>query len=146
MISKRIKELRTEKKLTQKELANLLSLTPKMISFYELGQRTPPSDIILKLAEIFNVSTDYLLGRESDEYDKLSNDNLPELNKKDERDIAKELEKMMSDLDSDGGLSFYGEPLDDDNKEILRTSLENTLRLSKQLAKKKFTPKKYRKE
>lgn len=146
MISKRIKELRTEKNLTQKELANLLSLTPKMISFYELGQRTPPSDIILKLAEIFNVSTDYLLGRESDEYDKLSNDNLPELNKKDERDIAKELEKMMSDLDSDGGLSFYGEPLDDDNKEILRTSLENTLRLSKQLAKKKFTPKKYRKE
>ncbi|WP_196607170.1 helix-turn-helix domain-containing protein [Pectinatus frisingensis] len=146
MISKRIKELRTEKNLTQKELANLLSLTPKMISFYELGQRTPPSDIILKLAEIFNVSTDYLLGRESDEYDKLSNDNLPELNKKDEKDIAKELEKMMSDLDSDGGLSFYGEPLDDDNKEILRTSLENTLRLSKQLAKKKFTPKKYRKE
>ena len=62
MIAKRIKELRTQKNLTQKELAVLISLTPKMISFYELGQRIPPSDIIIKLAKIFAVSTDYLLG------------------------------------------------------------------------------------
>lgn len=62
MIAKRIKELRAQKNLTQKELAVLISLTPKMISFYELGQRIPPSDIIIKLAKIFAVSTDYLLG------------------------------------------------------------------------------------
>lgn len=36
-----------------------------MISFYELGQRVPPSDIILKLAERFQVSTDYLLGNDT---------------------------------------------------------------------------------
>ena len=63
MIDKRIKQLRVEHDLTQKDLAISLSLTPKMISFYELGQRIPPSDIILKLADIFDVSTDYLLGR-----------------------------------------------------------------------------------
>ena len=63
MIDKRIKKLRIENNLTQKDLAISLNLTPKMISFYELRQRTPPSDIILKLADIFNVSTDYLLGR-----------------------------------------------------------------------------------
>ena len=62
MISQRIKELRLENHLTQKELSDYLGLTPKMISFYELGQRVPPSDIILKLAEKFHVTTDYLLG------------------------------------------------------------------------------------
>lgn len=62
MIDKRIKQLRTENNLTQKDLAEYLNLTPKMVSFYELGQRTPPSDIILKLAEKFSVTTDYLLG------------------------------------------------------------------------------------
>ena len=51
--------------MTQKDLAEYLNLTPKMISFYELGQRVPPSDIILKLAERFNVSTDYLLGNDT---------------------------------------------------------------------------------
>ena len=64
MISRRIKELRLSHELTQKDLADYLGLTPKMISFYELGQRIPPSDIILKLAEKFHVSTDYLLGNE----------------------------------------------------------------------------------
>lgn len=63
MLGKRIKELRTEKKITQSELSNYLGLTPKMISFYELEQRFPPQDIIIKLADYFNVSTDFLLGR-----------------------------------------------------------------------------------
>lgn len=40
----------------------MLGLTPKMISFYELGGRYPPHDILTKLAAIFNVSSDYLLG------------------------------------------------------------------------------------
>ena len=63
MLGKRIKELRNEKGITQSELSNYLGLTPKMISFYELEQRFPPQDIIIKLADYFNVSTDYLLGR-----------------------------------------------------------------------------------
>ena len=62
MIEKRIKELRLSNDMTQKDLADYLGLTPKMVSFYELGQRVPPSDIILKLADKFGVSTDYLLG------------------------------------------------------------------------------------
>lgn len=74
MIGKIIKELRTNQKLTQKELAESLNLTPKMVSFYELGQRTPPSDIIIKLSKIFNVSTDYLLGvTSSDNQSKTNN-------------------------------------------------------------------------
>jgi hypothetical protein len=52
---------------------------------------------------------------------------------------------MMNDLDSDSSLSFMGEPMDEEDRELLRISLENTLRMSREMAKKKFTPKKYRK-
>jgi transcriptional regulator with XRE-family HTH domain len=69
------------------------------------------------------------------------------LNGKDERDIAKMLEEMMEGLSSGNqAFSFMGEPMEDEDRELLRISLENTLRMSKQMAKKKFTPKKYRDE
>ena len=63
MVGMRIRELRMEKGITQNELSNYLGLTPKMVSFYELEQRFPPHDILIKLADYFDVSTDYLLGR-----------------------------------------------------------------------------------
>lgn len=66
MIAARIKALRSQYNMTQKELAAKLNLTPKMISFYELSERFPPHDIICKLADIFVVSTDYLLGKTDD--------------------------------------------------------------------------------
>ncbi len=77
LIGKTIKKLRTEKNITQSELANFLGLTPKMISFYELGERFPPYDIILKISDYFNVSTDYLLGKtaENNNLDKTCEDN-----------------------------------------------------------------------
>ncbi|MBE5965827.1 MAG: helix-turn-helix transcriptional regulator [Lachnospiraceae bacterium] len=68
MVGKRIRELRIEKGITQNELSNYLGLTPKMISFYELEQRFPPQDILIKLADYFDVSVDYLLGRNDIKY------------------------------------------------------------------------------
>lgn len=61
-IGNRIKLLRTESGCTQKVLSEKIGLTPKMISFYENGERIPPIYIVLKLVEIFDVSSDYLLG------------------------------------------------------------------------------------
>ena len=62
----RIREYRKINKLTQKQLSSQLGLTPKMVSFYECNERIPPIDIIIKLSEIFSVSTDYLLGLEDE--------------------------------------------------------------------------------
>lgn len=62
LLGKRIKSLREDHDLTQKELSLMIGLTPKMISFYENNQRTPPLDILLKLAKIFEVSVDFLIG------------------------------------------------------------------------------------
>ena len=59
-----LKYLRERKGITQRELSDFLNLTPKAISFYELGQRDIPNDVLKKLADYFHVSTDYILGRE----------------------------------------------------------------------------------
>ncbi|MDE7202184.1 MAG: helix-turn-helix domain-containing protein, partial [Lachnospiraceae bacterium] len=58
----RIRKHRKINKLTQEQLSSQLGLTPKMVSFYEHNERIPPIDIIIKLSQIFSVSTDYLLG------------------------------------------------------------------------------------
>lgn len=63
MLSKRIKSLRLNNDMTQKELSDKLNLTPKMVSFYELGDRVPPPDILEKLADIFSVTIDFLMCR-----------------------------------------------------------------------------------
>ncbi|MDR5600278.1 helix-turn-helix transcriptional regulator [Paenibacillus larvae] len=60
----RIKKLREEKGLTQEELAEILKMKNRAtVSSYEAGRSTPPSDVLRNLADIFNVSADYLLGR-----------------------------------------------------------------------------------
>lgn len=56
-----IRNLREDLDMTQKELSSMIGLTPKMISFYENNQRTPPLDILIKLASIFNVTLDELV-------------------------------------------------------------------------------------
>ncbi len=61
MLGKILRSLRESREYTQKDLATMIGLTPKMISFYEKEQRQPPIDVLLKLANIFHVSTDYLL-------------------------------------------------------------------------------------
>jgi len=58
---KRLREARERKGLTQLELAKLANLGESTISFYELGRREPNYDILIRLAEILEVSPNYLL-------------------------------------------------------------------------------------
>ncbi|MCH1939637.1 helix-turn-helix domain-containing protein [Holdemania massiliensis] len=58
----KLKILRKEKKITQQQLADRLGITKAMVSAYENGIRLPSYDILIKIAAIFNVSTDFLLG------------------------------------------------------------------------------------
>ena len=59
----RLKELRKSKKLTQTELGKILGVGKTTISMYETNNSTPNDEIKLKIAEYFNVSVDYLLGK-----------------------------------------------------------------------------------
>ena len=62
MIADRIKFLREQQKMTQTELAKRLSITRSSVNAWEIGISVPSTQYIVELAEIFNISTDYLLG------------------------------------------------------------------------------------
>lgn len=59
-----LKTLRLRKNMTQAQLARKLGLTRSVISAYETNLRLPSYDVLIHIAQIFNVSTDYLLGIE----------------------------------------------------------------------------------
>ena len=62
----RIRQLRIERKLTQKQLADNTSLTETALQNYEYGARKPAFDILIALEDYFDVSLDYLVGRSDD--------------------------------------------------------------------------------
>lgn len=62
----RLKDLRKKRSLTQSQLGEKLNVTKASISGYENDTRSPDRETLVKIAEIFNVSTDYLLGRTDD--------------------------------------------------------------------------------
>lgn len=73
----RIKELRLEKKLLQKDIAAVLGVERSLYTRYELGATNPPLDVILKLSSFYGVTTDYILGTSNYRYPLVNND--PEL-------------------------------------------------------------------
>ena len=106
---------------------------------YEQGRRDPDSSTLKKLSVLFNVSVDYLLDNQPPQ-----NDTLPALTLKDERQIAKDLENIVDSLN--GAAAMSDDPEDEEDREMLKAALLQAMTLSKRLAKKKFTPKKYRHE
>ncbi|MDE6411368.1 MAG: helix-turn-helix domain-containing protein [Clostridia bacterium] len=58
----RLKELRTEKNLSQVQLSKATGLSRSVIGYWESGKKHPTSPAIITLAKYFNVTTDYLLG------------------------------------------------------------------------------------
>ncbi len=146
----RLKELRGKQSL--EELANKLNaiydtnISKSMLSRYENGT-DPKMEYVRIIADYFKVSSDYLLGINDDKVVFFN----PELTEKDEQSIQIELQKMLEGLSKMGHASFDGRTLDElseeelEDRELLISSLENSLRLAKRVAKQKFTPKKYRK-
>jgi transcriptional regulator with XRE-family HTH domain len=61
-IGEKVKELRKARGLTQSELATMIGVTTSAVSSYEIMERQPSYDILIKIAAYFNVSADYLLG------------------------------------------------------------------------------------
>ena len=63
MLYKRIRDLREDNDLTQREMGVILSCSQRVYSNYERGELDIPTDILIKLADYYNVSVDYLLNR-----------------------------------------------------------------------------------
>ncbi|MCL2234309.1 MAG: helix-turn-helix domain-containing protein [Firmicutes bacterium] len=64
MIAERIKEKRNESKLTQEELGSEIGCTRQFVHSMERGLKVPSTTMLIRIADILNCSTDYLLGRE----------------------------------------------------------------------------------
>lgn len=139
-ISKRICDLiDSSPDFSDSKLAEFIGVNKSSVSQWRNQRSEPKSKYIMAIADYLQVSVDYLLtGKEPKRVPKLTN--------KDERDIQKRLEETLSELEAgQDGLMFSGEPLDDETRELLKISLENSIRLAKVTAKEKFTPKKYKK-
>lgn len=138
-----LRGLRIEKGLSQQALADLLGISKSSVNMYERGERQPNFETLEIIADFFNVDIDFLLGRST----KTTKIIQPQsLNRKDEKDISNTLSQLINQLEQEeSALMFDGEPLDEESKELLKNSLENSLKTAKLIAKQKYTPNKYKK-
>lgn len=143
-IGKVLVELRNKKHLTQDQMAEILGIKRARYNSWENDIAKPDIEMLDKIANYHDVKTDYILGRADSE----RNTKLPELNSKDEKDIAADLAKIINNLEGDNGYSHFDgkslDEMDEEDKELLISSLENSMRIAKRIAKQKFTPKKYK--
>lgn len=133
----RLKELRLKKNMQQSELSRLLNITNATVSHYENDKRKPTPEIISKVSNIFNVSTDYLLGNTT------SKRKYYELTEKDEKNIEQTLENLISEIDN-GLYSKDMEEYDQTSRDLIINAISLGLSIAKNEAKRKFTSKKYR--
>lgn len=111
----RLQKIINKKDITQRELAKLTGVTEVTISRYLSGERKPRIEIISKIAEVLNVSIDYLLG---------NSDNPTPIDQK-EPSIDEEITQIMKDLGPDVTLQFYDlKGMSDEEKEDLKLFLQ----------------------
>ncbi|QLY79210.1 MULTISPECIES: helix-turn-helix transcriptional regulator [Clostridium] len=140
-IGEKIKASRKERGLTQVDLANKANISRSYLADIERNRYNPSIDVVRSIALALDTPLSFFFTEE----ETISGLNI-ELNNRDKKDISKALTETLEQLQEDQeGLMFDGEPIDEETKELLRISLENSMRLAKQIAKSKFTPKKYKK-
>lgn len=115
------------------------------ISDLKMGRsKTLSSATLTKIAAYFGVSVDYLLGNEEKPAGPAVDGD--GLTAKDRRDIARDLEKLMNELEESGDLMFDGDPMSEEAMDSIRNAMAMALEYAKKVNKEKYTPKKYRKE
>lgn len=140
IFSKKLRALLDKKNITQVELSKILGVSESTVGKWLLQKSMPRMTIIEKLANYFQVDKTYFFN--DNDSDLLNENNLPELTAKDEREIESDLEDMMHSVAS---ASCEG---DDDFEDIeaFKAAVKVAMVQAKRIAKKKYTPKKYRKE
>lgn len=147
-----LKALRKARGLTQEEFAKQSGISRSAIGMYESGKREPKNfEMLETIADFFNVDMNTLLGTSAAPAPPAAQPPTapyhPELTKRDERDIEKRLQAIRDDLDSESGIALLGDhPLTEDEKEQLLIPIRSGLETARLIAKKKYTPKKYRKD
>lgn len=139
---------RHELKLSLRNASNLIGISHSYLSTLEKGidprnnaPVKPTPDTLQLISSAYNVSYDYLM--ELAGYIGKEKNDTPELTKKDVKDIEKATEEFLRGLE--GAAMLNGEILDEDDWELFKQAVKNGLTYAKISNKKKYTPKKYRK-
>lgn len=132
---KKFKELLEERGVTPYRVSKETGIATSTLSDWKNGTSEPKKDKLQKICHYFNVPLSYFFGEEN------KTDNI--ISSRDERDIEKKLSETLNQIESEDGLMFNGEILDDNTKRLLEISLRSTLESAK-IAAKKFTPNKYK--
>ena len=141
IVAKNSTRLLDERGMTRTELCNALGFNYSTLADWLHARKYPRIDKIEMMANFFGVSkSDLVEPSPSPAPEK------PVLTDRDERDIQKKLKSIIDDLDPNAGIAYYNGDagMDDETRDLIRASLETSLRTAKQLAKAKYTPKKYR--
>jgi len=101
--------------------------------------------LLQRIADFFSVSVDYLLGRSDISSPKKSTFDDLELNPKDKKDIEKIFNSTLESLENQEGLMLSGNPINDEDWELLKSAIQNGIEYAKKMNKIKYTPKKYKK-
>ena len=136
--NERVFSLLNKQNKTKAAMAQALGVSRSAISQWEKNGTEPTYEQCIILSNFLNVSLNYLMTGKEKEWQ-------PVLSDKEERDIDKKVEDLLSAVDSDTGLMLDGQIMDDETREIFTMNLKNALRTTKLAAKAKYTPNKYRK-
>lgn len=109
VFGRRLKDLRTQKHMTQSDIGDYLHVSKVSVSGYENGTREPDQESTKRLADLFNVSVDYLYGR---------NQTPKWATKKDTLEL-----RNFIDQNSEGGMTFDGDDLTKEEKEKVEIAM-----------------------
>lgn len=125
------------------DLAKATGISTGLLSQWKSRMQKPSNAKLALVAKHFEVSMDYLLTGEQKEKSAAKSDGLTD---RDKRDIARDLEKIMADIENRETVMFDGDPASDAARETLRNAIAMGLEYAKKVNKETYTPKKYRKE
>ena len=130
--------------VTAYKVAKETSVTTATLTNWKKGKYTPKPDKLQKIADYFGVPLSYLLTGKAEEEVKSKS---PELTAKDERDIAKDLDRIMGEIrkGDDGPLYYNGVEISEAYLGLLQNAIEYALRETKKENKEKYNPNKNKK-
>ena len=130
--------------VTSYKVAKEAGVTQTALSNWKAGRSTPTTKTLQKIADYFGVTVDYLISGKNDSSEESGE---TELTTRDERDIAKDLDRIMSEIKKgdDGTLYYNGVEIDDASINLLQNAIEYALRETKKENKVKYNPRKNQK-
>lgn len=129
--------------LTAYKVSKATGIAGSTFSDWKNGRSNPKQDKLQKIADYFGVSLEYLMTGKED----VVKEKAPELSARDERDIAKDLDRIMGEIrkGDDGPLYYNGVEIDNASLSLLQNAIEYALRETKKENKVKYNPNKNKK-